>query len=160
MKVDKIEAIIRYPNTELLMQVFLNAGMDPIPLGERYPDTFLIVGFPAQAVALEEYLNNETDTVHYVGCWNLDGSHYIWEGEENTHRNYSLAKYTDILKDIIILDDDNEPIGEPRRPNEEEVLSSKVTSIQGAGNRDLTDIDQQKGDTTNPSSPPPPPPKQ
>ena len=58
-----------------------------------------------------------------IGCWNADGSQYVWAKMDEAHWNYSLDKYRAALK------------GEP---TEAEALDTQVNLMAGGSNRILT----------------------
>ena len=133
-----IQAIIHYPNKELLNEVFSQTGLMPVAIGGMKEGHYSVLGLPEQAVALEEYLNVGEDKVGYIGCWNLNGTIYLWEGEDSEHRNYSPQKYLDALRDYTDKDEDGNVIeGSERVPTMEEAMVHHVSKVSGCPNRVL-----------------------
>ena len=133
-----IQAIIQYPNKELLMGTFAQTGLMPVAISDMKEGHYSVLGLPEQAVALEEYLNAGEDEVGFIGSWNLDGTIYVWEEEDSEHRNYSPQKYLDALADYTDKDEDGNVIeGSERRPSMEEAIVHHVSKVSGCPNRVL-----------------------
>ena len=144
-----IQAIIHYPNKELLNEVFSQTGLMPVAIGGMKEGHYLVVGYPEQANPLEVMLKAEPLT--YIGTWFMNGTMYPWttedvlneEGEvieedkDVTYRNYSPQKYLDALIDIEEKENPEDEVGITRRPTMEEAMLWQVSKVSGNPDRVL-----------------------
>lgn len=124
-----MQAIIKYTNRELLMQVFAGQGMTPSPVTKMKQDIYLILGDLEQAQSLEEALNVDGNELEYIGVWNDDGT-------INDYGGYTIQKYRDDLNDVIEYDDEGEEVSR-KRPTLAQARLTQVNNIAGYPDRIL-----------------------
>ena len=143
-----IQAIIHYPNKELLLEVFEITSIIPVSISKMTEGHYLVVGYPKQANPLEELLKSEPIT--YIGTWNMDGTIYKWTTEDVlneegnvvekdkdvTYRNYTPEKYLSALDDIVKYNDKGEEISRDT-PTMEYAMDTQVSKVSGNPNRIL-----------------------
>ena len=131
-----IQLLYTYPDSVILQGVCEDFNVPYITVSEMLEDSYLTLIEPDMVTDFEDALKTAPAKMFFIGSYNMDGSQYIWTEPIEIQRNHTINKYKDDLKDVIIYNEQGEPIGE-RRPTTQEALDTQVNLIFGYPNRNL-----------------------
>ena len=103
------------------------------PVAEMQGVHLLILNEKDDFDDVEAALEATGDDLIVIGVYDENGQQIVWQEQGKASRNHSLAKYKEALNDIV------EEGENPRRPTDEEALSTQVNNIFGWQVRDLQD---------------------
>lgn len=131
-----IQLLYTYLDSEILKGVCEDFNIPFITVSEMLEDSYLTLIDSDMVTDFEDALKQPPLKIFFIGSYNMDGSQYIWTEPTEIQRNHTINKYKNDLKDIIIYNEQGEPIGS-RRPTTQEALDTQVNLILGRPNRNL-----------------------
>jgi len=131
-----IQLLYIYLDVDILKDACEEFNIPFITVSEMMENSYLTVIEPDMVTPFEDYLKEAPNKIFFIGSYNMDGSQYIWTKPTEIQRNHTINKYKNDLRDVIIYNEQGEPIGS-RRPTTEEALNTQVNLIFGTPNRNL-----------------------